>query len=135
MGRQTTVDATVVVPGTLFANAYVALRADPAVARVFALQVDGNGLLTILSDTGGTLTALEQAIVAATAGDPANVRNNMLTKVSGAQTALAKGNASGVVNKMQALSTLVVNQRGKALTNTEADYIQSLIDAVIASVS
>ena len=135
-GVTNTVDATVVVPGPpQLTNPYVALRADPAVARVFALQTDGNGMLTILSDTGGTLTSLEQAIVAATAGDPANVRNNMLDKVTGAQTALAKGNMSGVANKMQALSTLVGNQRGKALTNAEADHIQALIDAVIASVS
>ncbi len=134
-GVTNTVDATVVVPGPPITNLGVALRTDPAVARVFALQSDGNGLLTILSDTGGTLTALNQAIVAATAGDPANVRNNMLDKVTGAQTALAKGNASGVINKMQALSTQVGAQRGKALTNAEADHIQALIDAVIASVS
>jgi len=134
-GVTNTVDATIVVPGPPFTNMAVALRTDPAVARIFALQSDGNGLLTILSDTGGTLTALSQAIVAATAGDPANIRNNMLDKVTGAQTALAKGNTNGVINKMQALSTQVGAQRGKALTNAEADHIQALIDAVIASVS
>jgi len=134
-GVTNTVDATVVVPGPPIINMGVALRTDPGVARVFALQSDGNGLLTILSDTGGTLTVLNQAIVAATVGDPANVRNSMLTKVTGAQTALAKGNMSGVINKMQALSTQVGAQRGKALTNAEADHIQALIDAVIASVS
>ena len=134
-GVTNTVDATVIVPGLPITNLGAVVRADPAVARVFALEVDGNGLLTILSDTGGTLNALSQAIVAATAGDPANIRNNMLTKVTGAQTALANGNTSGVISKMQALSTLVGNQRGKALTNAEADHIEALIDAVIASVS
>ena len=87
-----------------------------------------------MSDTVGTLAALKQAIVSATAGNPI-VRLSMLVKFGVAELALARGNTGAGVIALKSLEDQVQSQRGKALTNAEADNIQALIDAVIASVS
>jgi YVTN family beta-propeller protein len=128
-GATNSVEATLALP-----SLPVTIVADPAVARVYALENNGNGQLFILSDTAGTLTALRQSIVSATTGNPI-VRLSMLVKFGVAELALARGNTRAGVIALQSLEDQVQSQRGKTLTNAEADNIKVLIDAVIASVS
>jgi DNA-binding beta-propeller fold protein YncE len=133
-GANNTVETTLALPSLPFSNRAVSIVADAGVARVYVLEVNGNGRLFILSDTGGTLAALKQAIISATAGDPI-VRLSMLAKFGLAQTALARNNIQAGVIALQSLEHETESQRGKTLTNAEADKILALTDAVIASVS
>ncbi|MCA1636422.1 MAG: hypothetical protein LC802_22710 [Acidobacteria bacterium] len=63
------------------------------------------------------------------------VGNSMLTKVDGAQAALAHGNVTAAVNKLHALEHEVEAQRGKRLADAEADRILALIAALLDSLS
>jgi YVTN family beta-propeller protein len=133
-GATNTVEATLALASLPVTTRSVMVVADPGVARVYAVEVDGNGQLFVLSDTAGTLAALKQAIVSATAGNPI-IRLSMLTKLGVAQLALARGEIRAGVIALKSLADQVQSQRGRALTNAEADNIQALIDAVIASVT
>lgn len=95
---------------------------------------DHSGVI-VISDEAGTFAALRQAIIAATIGDPPGIRNSLLAKVDSAAEALAKGNNQAAVNKLRALANEVEAQRGKRLTNAEADRILALLAALLNSIA
>lgn len=130
-GESLTVEATLALP-----LRPASLAVDAAVSRLYAtsLNSDALGGVVVISDTDGTFDSLRQAIIAATVGDPPGIRNSMLSKVDNAAADLARGKTQSAINKLQALENQVEAQRGKRLTEAEADLIRSLISAVINSV-
>jgi len=110
------------------------LSVDAAVSRLYASGDDKTlSGVQLISDVGGTFDALGQVIMAATVGDPPAIRNSLLSKADSAKEAFDRGNTQAGINKLHALENEVEAQRGKRLTNVEADHILALISAVINS--
>lgn len=102
-----------------------ALVVDPALSRVYVSTGDTKERagIVVISDANGTVDALGRALVVATVGAPAGIRNSLMASLDGAQASLAQGNVGAAINKLQALANKVEAQRGKALTNADADRI------------
>ena len=113
------------------------LSVDPALSRVYVSTIDAKERtgIVVISDAAGTGDALRRALVAATAGAPPGIRNSLMASLDGAQASLAQGNLGAAINKLQALANKVEAQRGKALTNADADRILALISTLVNSVS
>lgn len=134
-GETNTVERTLALPSMPIHNRAVGIMADPGVARVYALESDGNGQLFVLSDTAGTLAALKQAIISGTVGDLPQVRAALLLELRLAQLALDRGDTRAALIVLHVLENEVRWLRGGVFTDAEADRIMALIDAVVGSVS
>jgi hypothetical protein len=117
--------------------------ASPTSTTIYAVTVtDANGC-TAVDDLTVTVLSSEGAIDALIddldsdpdfASIPAGIRNALISKLQGASKALAKGRAQAAIGKLNALINQAKAQRGKKLTNTQADEIIAAAEAIINSI-
>ena len=129
-GASLTVESTLAVP-----LRPASFAVDAAVSRLYVSSLDSDTLggVFVVSDSEGTFDAQREAIAEALADAPPGVGDSMVSKVEGAQDALADGNVNRARNKLEALRNQVEAQRGKSLTDEEADRILALVAAILDS--
>ncbi len=113
------------------------LSVDASVSRIFVSTMgapDQSGVF-IVADVEGTFEALRQAILVATSDAPPGIRNSLINKAEQAQEDFEQGKIQKAISKLNALQHQVSAQRGKHLTQAEADQLLGLIATLIASLS